>query len=74
MKRYTIRHGKGGAIFLCVCCDYRVSIKDFDPENGNVRTQTAAAMNLHYNSEHKVRRQFMAITRQVGEERVWRRS
>lgn len=74
INRYAIRHGKGdGALFLCTCCNYCLSTKDFDRENGNVRTQAAAAMNLHYDSEHKVSLQFMAPTQQAGVERVWRR-
>jgi hypothetical protein len=72
-EHYTIRHGKGsGSLFLCTCCDYRVSTKDFDRTNGNVRTQAAAAMNTHHDSEHKVNMLLTTIPRE-GVQRMWRR-
>jgi hypothetical protein len=54
MKHYTIQLGNGGcATFSCTCCKYHVSTKDFDRTNGNLRTQAAAAMTLHYDFAHK---------------------
>lgn len=73
IRHYTIKHGNGGsAFFLCDCCHHRVSTEDFDPRNGNVRTQAAAAMNQHYVSEHNVNTLFMAKDRDAARERVWR--
>lgn len=69
---YSIRHGKGGATFTCNGCNYQLRSKDFDPRNGNVRTQAAAAMRLHYESEHKVNVRFITSTDPQGAERVWR--
>ena len=72
-KHYTIKQAAGGrAVFLCDCCDHRISTKDFDRRNGNVRTQAAAAMHRHYVSEHKMNTVFMAKDRNAARERVWR--
>jgi hypothetical protein len=70
-QHYTISHSKrGSAEFRCSYCDYRVSTKDFDRRNGNVRMQAATAMSTHQASEHKRPVLTWAI-RSAGAERVW---
>ncbi|HEY1658532.1 MAG TPA: hypothetical protein VGG14_09315 [Candidatus Sulfotelmatobacter sp.] len=49
---YTIERMKGGMKFKCTHCSHHVSTLDFDPHNGNVRTQAAAAINRHAAKVH----------------------
>ena len=53
MKRhYTIGRIKGGMKFTCTHCAHNVSTLDFDPRDGNLRTQAATAINQHATSVH----------------------
>lgn len=49
---YTIERIKGGMKFKCTHCSHHVSTLDFDPRNGNLRTQAAAAVNRHAAKVH----------------------
>lgn len=73
IQPYTIRHGKGGnTVLVCCHCDYGVRTKDFDPSNGNVRTQAATTIIAHQASEHR-RPVLTWATQSVGAERLWTR-
>ena len=53
MKRlYTIGRIKGGMKFTCTRCAHHVSTLDFDPRDGNLRTQAATAINEHAAKTH----------------------
>jgi hypothetical protein len=49
---YTITRIKGGIKFTCTHCAHHVSTLDFDPRDGNLRTQAAAAINRHAAKVH----------------------
>ena len=73
IQPYAIRQGKSGdAVLECRRCDYRVRTKDFNPRNGNVRTQAASAMIAHQTSEHR-RPPLDGVLRFPGTERMWSR-
>jgi hypothetical protein len=51
-RLYTIARIKGGMKFTCSHCHHHVSTLDFDPRDGNLRTQAATAINQHATKVH----------------------
>jgi len=51
-RLYTIASVKGGMRFTCSHCAHHVSTLDFDPRDGNLRTQAATAINQHATKVH----------------------
>jgi hypothetical protein len=49
---YSICRVKGGIKFTCSHCAHSVCTAEFDPRNGNLRTQAATAINLHASKVH----------------------
>lgn len=70
MRHYTTqRIEAGGMQFTCVHCSYSVRTLDFDPKNGNLRTQAAAALNKHAIQVHNQPR---IISAPDVQKRIWR--
>jgi hypothetical protein len=68
-RSYTITRIKGGMKFACTHCAHNVSTLDFDPRDGNLRTQAAAAVNRHAAKVHHQPVMFSSLDVQY---RVWR--
>jgi|ERR1700677_2962696 hypothetical protein len=70
MKRlYTIGRIKGGMRFTCSHCAHHVSTLDFDPRDGNLRTQAATAINQHATKVHHEPVMFSSLDAQ---QHTWR--
>ena len=70
MKRlYTIGRIKGGMKFTCTHCAHHVSTLDFDPRDGNLRTQAATAINNHATTVHHEPVMFSSLDSQ---QHIWR--
>jgi len=52
VKPYRIERIQGSIRFTCTHCDHSVSTLDFDPKEGNLRTQAATAINRHATQAH----------------------
>ena len=68
-RLYTIGRIKGGMKFTCTHCAHNVSTLDFDPRDGNLRTQAATAINQHATSVHHEPVMFSSLDAQ---QHVWR--
>jgi hypothetical protein len=68
-RLYTIARVKGGMRFTCSHCAHHVSTLDFDPRDGNLRTQAATAINRHATSVHHEPVMFSSLDTQ---QRIWR--
>jgi hypothetical protein len=68
-RLYTIARVKGGMKFTCSHCAYHVSTLDFDARDGNLRTQSATAINRHATSVHHEPVMFSSLDTQ---QRIWR--
>ena len=55
--------------FTCVRCPYSVRTLDFDPKDGNLRTQAAHALNQHATHVHN---QPMIISDPNVQQFIWR--
>jgi len=66
---YTICRIKGGMKFTCTHCTHHVCTFDFDPRNGNLRTQAATAINQHAAKVHHEPVMFTSLDTQ---QRAWR--
>jgi hypothetical protein len=66
---YTISRIKGGMKFTCTHCTHHVSTRDFDPRNGNLRTQAAGEINRHAATIHHEPVMFSSLDVQ---QRIWR--
>jgi hypothetical protein len=51
-RLYSIARVKGGMKFTCSHCAHHVSTLDFDPRDGNLRTQAATSINQHATNVH----------------------
>ena len=60
---------KGGMKFTCSHCAHHVSTLDFDPRNGNLRTQAATEINRHATKVHHEPVMFSSLDPQ---QRIWR--
>jgi hypothetical protein len=67
---YTMARIKGGMKFTCTHCAHCVSTLDFDPRNGNQRTQAATAINQHATKVHHEPVLFSSLDLQ--QQRLWR--
>ena len=79
MKRfYTIVRIKGGMKFTCTRCPHCVCTFEFDPSNGNRRTQAATAINQHAAQVHHEPVMFTSLDLQkearpnLQQHRFWR--
>jgi len=68
-RLYTIGRIKGGMKFTCTHCAHNVSTLDFDPRDGNLRTQAATAINQHATKVHHEPVMFSSLDTQ---QRIWR--
>ncbi|MGA8617631.1 MAG: hypothetical protein WB660_03800 [Candidatus Sulfotelmatobacter sp.] len=68
-RHYTMARVKGGMKFTCCRCAHHVSTLDFDPRDGNLRTQAATAINRHATSVHHEPVMFSSLDTQ---QRIWR--
>ena len=68
-RHYTMARIKGGMKFTCTRCAHHVSTLDFDPRDGNLRTQAAAAINQHATRVHHEPVMFSSLDSQ---QRIWR--
>jgi hypothetical protein len=68
-RLYTMARVKGGMRFTCSHCAHYVSTLDFDPRDGNLRTQAATAINRHATSVHHEPVMFSSLDTQ---QRIWR--
>ena len=68
-RLYTIGRIKGGMKFTCTHCAHHVSTLDFDPRDGNLRTQAATAINNHATSVHHEPVMFSSLDAQ---QHIWR--
>lgn len=68
-RTYTIARVKGGMKFTCSHCPHHVSTLDFDPRDGNLRTQAATAINQHAT---KVHHEPVTISSLDAQQRIWR--
>jgi len=68
-RHYTMAHVKGGVKFTCARCAHNVNTFDFDPRDGNLRTQAATAINLHATKVHHEPVMFSSLDTQ---QRIWR--
>ena len=66
---YTIARVKGGMKFTCTHCAHHVSTLDFDPRDGNLRTQAASAINQH---AAKIHHEPVLVSSLDAQQRVWR--
>ena len=66
---YTTQRIKGGTQFTCVRCPYSVRTLDFDLRDGNLRTQSAHALNQHATQVHQ---QPMIISDANVQRFIWR--
>jgi hypothetical protein len=66
---YTIARITGGMKFTCTHCAHHVSTLDFDPRDGNLRTQAATAINQHASKVHHEPVLFSSLDAQ---QRIWR--
>ena len=66
---YTIARVKGGMKFTCTHCTHHVSTLDFDPRDGNLRTQAATAINQHAS---KIHHEPVLVSSLDAQQRVWR--
>jgi hypothetical protein len=69
VRHYSTKRIKGGLQFSCVRCEFSVRTADFDVKNGNLRTQSATALNLHASQTHN---QPMIISAPDVQQRIWR--
>ena len=69
VRNYSTQRIKGGMQFTCVRCPHSVRTLDFDPKDGNLRTQAAAALNQHAAQVHN---QPMIISAPDVQQRIWR--
>jgi hypothetical protein len=75
---YTMSRIKGGMKFTCAHCTHSVSTVDFDPHNGNLRTQAATAINQHAAKVHHEPVLFSSLdvqqldVRRNLQQRIWR--
>jgi len=67
-RHYTVVRITAGVKFTCTKCPHYVSTQDFDPRNGNLRTQAATALNRHATSAHNAPVMFSSLDTQ----RIWR--
>jgi hypothetical protein len=67
-RLYTMARIKGGMKFTCSHCAHHVSTLDFDPRNGNLRTQAATEINRHATKVHHEPVMFSSLDQQ----RIWR--
>jgi hypothetical protein len=51
-RLYSIARIKGGMKFTCSHCPHHVTTLNFDPRDGNLRTQAATAINQHATQVH----------------------
>ncbi len=68
-RLYTIGRIKGGMRFTCTHCAHYVSTLDFDPRDGNLRTQAATAINQHATKVHHEPVMFSSLDAQ---QHIWR--
>jgi hypothetical protein len=68
-RLYTIGRIKGGMKFTCTHCAHNVSTLDFDPRDGNLRTQAATAINQHATSVHHEPVMFSSLD---SRQHIWR--
>jgi hypothetical protein len=68
-RAYTIARVKGGMRFTCSHCSHHVSTLDFDPRDGNLRTQAATSINQHAT---KVHHEPVTISSLDSQQRIWR--
>jgi hypothetical protein len=54
--------------FVCTQCAHYVTTLDFDPRNGNLRTQAATALNQHATKIHHAPAMYSSLDSQ----RIWR--
>jgi hypothetical protein len=67
-RYYTVARAKGSVKFTCTQCTHHVTTLDFDPREGNQRTQAAAAINQHATQVHHEPVLFSSFDTQ----RIWR--
>lgn len=67
---YTMSRIKGGMKFTCTHCAHYVSTLDFDPHNGNQRTQAATAINQHATKVHH--EPVLVSSLDLQQQRLWR--
>jgi hypothetical protein len=68
-RLYTIGRIKGGMKFTCSHCAHHVSTLDFDPRDGDLRTQAATAINQHATTVHHEPVMFSSLDAQ---QHIWR--
>jgi hypothetical protein len=68
-RLYTIGRIKGGMKFTCSHCAHHVTTLDFDPRDGNLRTQAATAINQHATKVHHEPVMFSSLDAQ---QHTWR--
>jgi hypothetical protein len=68
-RLYTIGRIKGGMKFTCSHCAHHVTTLDFDPRDGNLRTQAATAINQHATKVHHEPVMFSSLDAQ---QHIWR--
>jgi hypothetical protein len=68
-RLYTIGRIKGGMKFTCSHCAHHVTTLDFDPRDGNLRTQAATAINQHATNVHHEPVMFSSLDAQ---QHTWR--
>jgi hypothetical protein len=68
-RLYTMVRIKGGMKFTCSHCAHHVSTLDFDPRDGNLRTQAATAINNHATTVHHEPVMFSSLDAQ---QHIWR--
>jgi hypothetical protein len=69
-RLYTIGRIAGGMKFTCTHCAHHVSTLDFDPRDGNLRTQAARAINQHATQVHHEPVTYSSLDSQVNMTRV----
>jgi len=69
VKPYRIERIQGSIRFTCTHCDHSVSTLDFDPKDGNLRTQAATAINDHAAKAHH---EPLVVPPSDGQQRSWR--
>jgi hypothetical protein len=55
--------------FTCTHCSFSVSTLDFDPRDGNLRTQSATALNQHATNIHH---EPLTVSSLDTQQRIWR--
>ena len=69
VRNYTTKRIPGGMQFTCPHCSHTVPTLDFDPRDGNLRTQAATNLNQHAT---KIHHEPVTMSSLDVQQRIWR--